>query len=132
VDALTAALRTHRGPGDGRGDGAGRAAPLRGPGAAAGGPAGAERRLLVAAGKAGRPRLIPVSGRFFAAVAAYLDAERPPGAGPHALTSLIAKAQQLLPQAVHDVRGQELTWAEIGELPGTTAATAARRYRTKP
>ncbi len=50
----------------------------------------------------------------------------------HALTSLIAQAQQLLPQAVHDARDQELTWAEIGELLGTTPATAARRYRNKP
>src|SRR5262249_12883958 len=39
----------------------------------------AERRVFVAEGKAGRQRLIPISGRFFAAVAAYLDAERPPG-----------------------------------------------------
>jgi hypothetical protein len=36
--------------------------------------------VFVAEGKGGRQRLIPVSGRFFAAVAAYLDAERPPGA----------------------------------------------------
>jgi hypothetical protein len=50
----------------------------------------------------------------------------------HALTSLIAQAQQLLPRAVHDARDQELTWAQIGELLGTTAATAARRYRNKP
>ena len=41
----------------------------------------AERRVFVAEGKGGRQRLIPVSGRFFAVVAAYLDAERPPGAG---------------------------------------------------
>jgi hypothetical protein len=47
----------------------------------------------------------------------------------HALTSLIAQATQLLPQAVHDARDQELTWTQIGELLGTTAATAARRYR---
>ena len=47
----------------------------------------------------------------------------------HALASLIAQAQQLLPQAVHDARDQELTWAQIGELLGTTATTAARRYR---
>jgi site-specific recombinase XerD len=39
----------------------------------------AERRVFIAEGKGGRQRLIPVSGRFFAAVAAYLDAERPPG-----------------------------------------------------
>jgi hypothetical protein len=50
----------------------------------------------------------------------------------HALTSLIAQAQQLLPQAVHDARDQELTWTQIGDLLGTTAATAARRYRGKP
>jgi hypothetical protein len=50
----------------------------------------------------------------------------------HALTSLITQAQQLLPQAVHHTRDQELTWAQTGELLGTTAATAARRYRTKP
>jgi hypothetical protein len=50
----------------------------------------------------------------------------------HALASLIAQAQQLLPQAVHDARDQELTWNQIGELLGTTASTAARRYRNKP
>ena len=50
----------------------------------------------------------------------------------HALTSLIAQPGQLLPQAVHDARDQELTWTQIGELTGTTAATAARRYRGKP
>ena len=50
----------------------------------------------------------------------------------HALASLIAQAQQLLPQAVHDARDQELTWAQIGELTGTTATTAARRHRNKP
>jgi hypothetical protein len=50
----------------------------------------------------------------------------------HALASLIAQAQQLLPEAVHDARDQELTWTQIGELLGTTATTAARRYRNKP
>ena len=50
----------------------------------------------------------------------------------HALASLITQAQQLLPQAIHDARDQELTWAQIGELLGTTAATAARRYHGKP
>ena len=50
----------------------------------------------------------------------------------HALASLIAQAEQLMPQAVHDARDQELTWAQIGELLNTTAATAARRYHGKP
>jgi hypothetical protein len=35
------------------------------------------------------------------------------------------------PQAVHDARDQELTRTQIGELLNTTAATAARRYRSK-
>ncbi|MGE5288471.1 MAG: tyrosine-type recombinase/integrase [Micromonosporaceae bacterium] len=41
----------------------------------------AERRVFIADGKAGRQRLIPISGQFFVAVAAYLEAERPPEAG---------------------------------------------------
>jgi integrase/recombinase XerD len=36
---------------------------------------------FIAEGKGGWQRLVPVSGRLFAAVAAYLDAERPAGAG---------------------------------------------------
>jgi integrase len=39
----------------------------------------AARRVFIAEGKGGHQRQIPVSGRFFASVAAYLDAERPPG-----------------------------------------------------
>jgi len=40
----------------------------------------AERRVFIADGKGGHQHLVPVSARFFAAVAAYLDAERPAGA----------------------------------------------------
>ncbi|GAB3852893.1 tyrosine-type recombinase/integrase [Dactylosporangium cerinum] len=39
------------------------------------------RRVFIAEGKGGHQRQIPVSGRFFASVAAYLDSERPPDAG---------------------------------------------------
>jgi site-specific recombinase XerD len=39
----------------------------------------AARRVFIAEGKGGHQRQIPVSGRFFASVAAYLHAERPPG-----------------------------------------------------
>lgn len=39
----------------------------------------AARRVFIAEGKGGHQRQIPVSGRFFASVAAYLDAERPSG-----------------------------------------------------
>jgi hypothetical protein len=48
------------------------------------------------------------------------------------LRTRIGAAGQLLPQAVHDARDQELTWTQIGELLNTTAATAARRDRNKP
>ena len=40
----------------------------------------AERRVFIAEGKGGHQRMVPVSDRFFAAVGAYLDVERPPGA----------------------------------------------------
>jgi site-specific recombinase XerD len=40
----------------------------------------AERRVFIADGKGGHQRLVPVSSRFFAAVADYLDLERPAGA----------------------------------------------------
>jgi integrase/recombinase XerD len=79
VDALTAALRTHRDRamvaamvfgGLRRCEVLGlRMEDLRVP----------ERRVFIAGGKGGRQRLIPVSTRFFAAVAAYLDMERPAG-----------------------------------------------------
>lgn len=39
----------------------------------------AEQQIFIAEGKGSRQRLVPVSGRFFAAVAACLDAERPCG-----------------------------------------------------
>jgi site-specific recombinase XerD len=41
----------------------------------------ATRRVFIAEGKGGHQRLIPVSGRFFASVASYLDTERPADAG---------------------------------------------------
>ena len=39
----------------------------------------AERRVFIAEGKGGHKRLVPVSSQFFAAVAAYLELERPRG-----------------------------------------------------
>jgi integrase/recombinase XerD len=36
-----------------------------------------QRRVFIADGKGGHQRIVPVSGRFFAAVGAYLDSERP-------------------------------------------------------
>jgi site-specific recombinase XerD len=37
----------------------------------------AQRRLFIACGKGGRERIIPISQRFFASLAAYLQVERP-------------------------------------------------------
>jgi hypothetical protein len=48
----------------------------------------------------------------------------------HALASLLAQAQSLLPDAVHNTRDQDFTWTQIGQLLNTSAATAARRYGT--
>jgi hypothetical protein len=47
----------------------------------------------------------------------------------HALTSLIAQAQQLLPDAVRQARDQELTWSQISQLLNLAPSTTARRYR---
>jgi hypothetical protein len=47
----------------------------------------------------------------------------------HALTSPIAQAQRLLPDAVAQARAQEFTWDQIGQLLGLSGSTAARRYR---
>ncbi len=79
VDALTAALRTHR-------DRAMVAAMVLGGlrrcevlGLRMADLRVAERRVFIADGKGGHQRLVPVSARFFTAVAAYLETERPPG-----------------------------------------------------
>jgi hypothetical protein len=47
----------------------------------------------------------------------------------HALSSLLAQAQQLLPAVVQHGRDQELTWTDISQLLGIHPATAVRRYR---
>ena len=81
VDALTAVLRTHR-------DRAMVAAMVLGGlrrcevlGLRLSDLRFGDRRLFIAEGKGGHQRLIPVSARFFTEVSAYLDAERPAGAG---------------------------------------------------
>ena len=80
VDALTAALRTHR-------DRAMVAAMVLGGlrrcevlGLRIGDLRVAERRVFIAEGKGGHQRLVPVSARFFTALAAYFETERPAGA----------------------------------------------------
>lgn len=54
-----------------------------------------------------------------------------PGIRLHALASLTAQAQALLPQAIHNAREQELTWAEIAQLLNISIASAQRRYRQR-
>ena len=49
----------------------------------------------------------------------------------HALASLLAQAESLLPQAIHDARDQDLTWTDIGQLLNLHPSTAARRYRPR-
>jgi integrase/recombinase XerD len=81
VDALTAALRTHR-------DRAMVAAMVLGGlrrcevlGLRLADLRFGERRVFIAEGKGGHQRLIPVSARFFAEAGAYLEAERPADLG---------------------------------------------------
>ena len=47
----------------------------------------------------------------------------------HALASLIAQAQQMLPGAITAARDQELSWTQIGQLLNVSPRTAAHRYR---
>jgi len=106
VDALTAALRTHR-------DRAMVAAMVLGGlrrcevlGLHLDDVRAAERRVFVADGKGGHQRLVPVSGRFFTEVAAYLDAERPPRLGTDAVFVALKGP----------TRGRPLTAAGLDEI----------------
>jgi site-specific recombinase XerD len=45
----------------------------------------AERRVFITQGKGGHQRMVPISSRFFTAVGAYLDSERPATCGTDAL-----------------------------------------------
>ena len=50
----------------------------------------------------------------------------------HALVSLIAQADQMLPDAVHQARDQDYTWTQIGQLLNLAPSTTAKRYRHNP
>ena len=97
MDALTAALRTHR-------DRAMVAAMVLGGlrrcevlGLRLGDLRFGERRVFIAEGKSGHQRLIPVSPRFFAEVSAYLDAERPAGTATDAVFTVLKGPRRGLP-----------------------------------
>jgi integrase/recombinase XerD len=80
----------------------------------------AERRVFIAEGKGGRQRLIPVSGRFFAAVAAYLDAERPPGTGTDRVFVVLKGPR----------RGQPLSARGMGEILSAARCRAGLEHAT--
>lgn len=65
-----------------------------------------QRRVFIVEGKGGRQRLIPVSSRFFASVAAYLDHERPADA-PTDRVFVVLKGQH---------RGRPLTAAGLDQI----------------
>jgi site-specific recombinase XerD len=106
VDALTGALRTHR-------DRAMVAAMVLGGlrrcevlGLRLGDLRFAERKVFIVDGKGGHQRLIPVSGKFFAAVKDYLDDERPGDAATDVLF-VVLKGRR---------RGQPLSAAGVDEV----------------
>ena len=50
----------------------------------------------------------------------------------HLLSSLIAESERRLPHLVAAAREQGLSWAEIGDLLGTTRAAAWQRFGQRP
>jgi integrase/recombinase XerD len=70
----------------------------------------AERRVLIAEGKGGHQRLVPISRRFFDHLAAYLDAERPPGAGTDSVFVVLKGSSRGKPLSVKGI-DQVLTGA---------------------
>jgi integrase/recombinase XerD len=100
VDALTAALRTHR-------DRAMVAAMVLGGlrrcevlGLRLADLRFGERRVFIAEGKGGHQRLVPVSPRFFTEVSAYLEAERPVTAATDAVFTVLKGPRRGLPLSV--------------------------------
>ncbi len=65
-----------------------------------------ERRLFVAEGKGGRQRIVPVSARFFAALGAYLESERPASAATRQVFVVLKGAR----------RGEPLSAAGLDEI----------------
>jgi integrase/recombinase XerD len=72
-----------------------------------------QRRLFVAEGKGGRQRIVPVSARFFASLAEYLGAERPPLSASRQLFVVLKGARRGealsaagLDQILDDARGR--------------------------
>ena len=63
----------------------------------------AQRRLFIAAGKGGRQRIVPISARFFTAVAGYLDLERPLNAHTDGVFVVLKGARRGQPLSAYGV-----------------------------
>jgi len=134
VDALTAALRTHR-------DRAMVAAMVLGGlrrcevlGLRLEDVRVGQRRMFVAEGKGRHQRLVPVSGRFFTAVAAYLASERPDGADTDRVFVVLKGPRRGLPLTAAGggrSAGRRPPSAKV-TTPGPPGTSAPRRgWRTR-
>src|SRR6266581_9175131 len=79
-----------------------------------------ERRLSVAEGKGGRQRVVPVSARFFAAAGAYLGSERPAQSATRQVFVVLKGAR----------RGQPLSAAGLDEILGGARSRAGLAHAT--
>jgi site-specific recombinase XerD len=80
----------------------------------------ADRRLFVAEGKGGHERIVPVAGRFFTTLAAYLDGERPAGTATE-MVFVVLKGSG---------RGRPLTAAGVDEILRGARQRAALEHAT--
>jgi site-specific recombinase XerD len=62
-----------------------------------------QRRVFIVDGKGGHQRLVPVSSRFFTAVGAYLDTERPATSATDALFVVLKGARRGQPLSAYGV-----------------------------
>ena len=106
VDALRAALRTHRDRAMVDAMVLGRLRRCEVLGLRLEDLSAGERRLFVAEGKGGRQRVVPVSARFFASVGAYLESERPTAAATRQVFVVLKGAR----------RGDPLSAAGLDEI----------------
>ena len=79
-----------------------------------------EKRVFIAEGKGGHQRIVPISARFFATVASYLDIERPQDAQTDRVF-LVLKGQR---------RGQPLTAAGLDEIVAGARQRAGIKHLT--
>jgi site-specific recombinase XerC len=88
----------------------------------------AVRRVFIAEGKGGHQRQIPVSGRFFASVAAYLDRERPPDAVSDRLFVVLKgrrRGRPLSPAGLDQILDAARVRAALSRRPATSCGIPA-------